>query len=696
MKRPVIWFSLSFLAGIYCCRYAAKQLVFCGIFIALISLGLFLLKKSPSFFLIFVFFLGGGLNWLHWQSVRLEQPMAFHEKNVSFEGRISDLPKEGKDGFYSYRVNLSSLNGEKSRLNLWLTTMERLEPGERISASGKVLSSLALQRQGDGFGSYLVRQNYSLSCMNPEITPLPATGWDRLLNVPLTLRSQAEQALTGISSPWRGILTAIFTGDKSGLSSVQRDMFAATGTSHVISVSGLHVSTLLMMALALFSFLRIPYPLDRICCLPLPILLAMMMGGQPPVLRASIMGFLFLLAECVCAEADSMNSLFLSALLILFFRPNQLFQADFLLSFSSTFGILAFSPILQRLAQKRIRSQELCSLLAVSVSSYLNALMVTLYFFHQFPLAALFSNLLLIPFFPFLLIGVVVYVWGVSLFPALAAPGSILLEGFTAFLFRPLEWLAYIPTLSLASPNRYLIAAYCLLIVFLYFVSRRYKGGVILLCCAVCLGAGCGQQYRLTRYDSVTAVSAGCIDNLVLRGAGGGTLLIAGVSEQAGSFSYDYKALLNYFRKNNIQTIDVFCFMNYNKDTAALFRALGQDRTIQAALLPEDVPLREELRRIATQNHTEAVDFSQPYSIALSETCRCTADPEGIFMLYEEERAALELSRQPISDAPLSKRPGKKELAVYGQSCSEKSYGTMQFLIKDGQVCRMIAENPYE
>lgn len=697
MKRPLIWCCLSFTAGIYCYAYAAKQLLFCGILFALLSFCLYLLKKSPAFFLIFLFFLGGAFDCRHWQTVTLNKPTSLHQTEAVFEGTVSDLPREGTDGIFSYRISLTSLNEEPCRLTLWLTSREQLDPGEVISGTGTLRSSRAMQKEGESFGDYLVRQGYSLSCSFPELTRLPASRWNSLRYFPLRLRAQMiSQLRRYVSAPWRGILIAVSTGDRSDLTSVQKNMFAQTGTSHIISVSGLHVSILLMIMIALLEFLRMPYPASRILCLPLPLFLALFMGGQASVLRACIMGFLFLLAECVQAESDSMNSLFLAAFLILLFRPDSLFQAGFQLSFSATFGILAFSHVFSQATAAMIPGQEVRALLSTSVSSYLTTLWEVLYFYHQLPSISMIANLFLVPLFPILLISIFLFAVMAAVFPAGAPVGAKLLEGMSALLFGPLELLSKAPVFQLATPNRFFIAGYCFLIVFLYFLSRKRKSVLLFLGVAVCLGAGCFQQYRLSQYDSMTAVSAGSIDNIIVQTTEGTTLLLAGVTEDASSFSYDYQTLLNYFQKNNIKTIDVFSFMNYNKNTAALFRALGQDRTITFVLLPPGEDLTPELARIAEQNNVRKTDFTQPLFIPLSETKGCAFSPDGTFVWYQNESLVAQVGSHPGKEAVLTKQTGRREITADGQSYPERYFGTLRFLLKNGSLQKVISENTYE
>ncbi len=696
MKRPIIWFCLSFMAGIYCYAHAAKQILFCGVLFFLLCFGFAFWKKSFAYLAMMLFFCLGSVGLLAQQAMTLDHPARLHQTVGSFEGVICDVPDEGSNGLYSYQISLTSLNGEKSFLKLWLTTKEQFSAGTVISARGTLSSSKMMKQENDGFGTYLVNQGYSLYCADPELSMLPLSRWNKIRYAPLRLRERMIALLNSyFHSSWKGILIAIATGDRSGLTSVHQSLFSKTGTSHILSVSGLHVSILLFFFLTLLKLFRVPYPANRWLCLPLPFFLALFMGGQAPVLRACIMGFLFLLAECLWTESDSINSLFIAAFVILLFQPDQLFQASFLLSFSATLGIVAFLPIIQRMTEKFLPRSEFLDLICVSVSSYLTSLMVLLYFYHQLPIVALLSNMIVIPLFPILLAGVFIFAGVTVLFPSLAPLGASLLEGMAELLFGPLELLAKIPSFELAVPNRFFIAAYCFLLVFCYFLSLRRKNFFLLFCLVFCLAAGSIQQYRLSKYDSLTIISAGCIHNILIKTEEGNTLLLAGVSGNNQSYFYDYQDFLDYFKKNNIRTIDVFCFMNYNKNTVALFRDLGTDRTIKQYLLKPEQDLSSHIQKIAEKNEVKRTDFTQPFVLSLGTDNHCELYPDGTMRWYHNKSFTAEISKAPSSAAQLYGRPETGKLTVFGKTYSEQEQGTLSFLIKEGDV-RLLLESTYE
>ncbi len=696
MKRPIIWFCLSYMAGIYCYAHAAKQILFCGVLFFLLCFGFAFWKKSFAYLAMILFFGLGATGLYAQQAVTLDRPSKLHQTVGSFEGVVCDVPDEGSNGLYSYQISLTSLNGKKSFLKLWLTTKERFSAGTAISARGTLSSSKMMKQENNGFGAYLVNQGYSLYCSDPELSILPRSLWNKIRYAPLRLRGKMIALLNRyLRSSWKGVLIAIATGDRSGLASVQQSLFSKTGTSHILSVSGLHVSILLLFFLTLLRLFRIPYPANRWLCFPLPFFLALFMGGQAPVLRACIMGFLFLLAECLWTESDSVNSLFIAAFVILLFQPDQLFGASFLLSFSSTLGIVTFLPTIKRISETYFPRFEILDLLYVSVSSYLTSLMVLLYFYHRLPTVALLANIIIIPLFPILLAGVFLFAGVAVLFPSLAPLGATILEGMGECLFGPLELLAKIPSFELAVPNKFFIAAYCFLLVFCYFLSLHRRNFLLLFCLVFCLTAGSIQQYRFSKYDSLTLISAGCIHNVLIKTEEGNTLLLAGVSEKNQSYFYDYQDFLNYFKKNNIRTIDVFCFLNYNKNTVALFRDLGTDRTIRQSLLKPEQDLSPYIRNIAEKNEVQLKSFTQPFLLSLGTGNHCELYPDGTMRWYHNKRFTAEISKTPSVAAQLSGRPETGKLTVFGKTYSKQEQGTLSFLIKEGRI-RLLLDSTYE
>lgn len=139
-----------------------------------------------------------------------------------------------------------------------------------------------------------------------------------------------------------GILAAVCFGDRSFLDTSANAAFRGSGLSHLLVVSGLHVS---MVALALRGLLR---RLGRhlSCALTLAGMwwFAWLVGFSPSVLRATVMCSLWLIGRWWFLRADGLNSLGLAAMVVLAAEPYAVYHGGFQLSFAATLGVLLLAP----------------------------------------------------------------------------------------------------------------------------------------------------------------------------------------------------------------------------------------------------------------------------------------------------------------------------------------------------------------
>ena len=113
---------------------------------------------------------------------------------------------------------------------------------------------------------------------------------------------------------------------------------------HILAISGFNVG---IVAYVIFLFLKI-FPLGRrghyILTILILIVYAVLTGGQPPVVRATIMAVVFLAGFILEREPESINTLSCAALFILLVNPVNLFDVGFQLSFVSVLAIIVFYP----------------------------------------------------------------------------------------------------------------------------------------------------------------------------------------------------------------------------------------------------------------------------------------------------------------------------------------------------------------
>ncbi len=244
-----------------------------------------------------------------------------------------------------------------------------------------------------------------------------------------------------LSEEEAALLTGLCLGDKSGFSSEMRVDLANAGISHIVAVSGLHLSILLGSVLWLLVHLRFRRRLRAILLLPFLLALMWFTGFSPSICRAGIMYLVSLSGILLWERADSLNSLGVAALLICVVNPFAVVSASFLLSVAATAGILILAPRLYAAMLVHGRKtglvfrlrRYLAGVLSVSCSAVLFTMPVSLFYFSSLSLVAPLTNLLLF----------------------FAAPVGLLC-GFGSWL------LSGIPLLSVLSLPLVQVAGYCM------------------------------------------------------------------------------------------------------------------------------------------------------------------------------------------------------------------------------------------
>lgn len=228
------------------------------------------------------------------------------------------------------------------------------------------------------------------------------------------------------------MLAAMLLGDSQYIDGDTRTLFSASGLSHVLALSGMHVGVIAMI----ISFVLWPLYFSRHRRTRLFVTLialwayAAFTAFSPSVTRAVIMASVYLGGKIIERHSLPLNSLCLAAILILAFRPMDLYALGFQLSFAAVLGIILFYPLINRINRREHpRLYWLVSFPALSLSAMLFAGIVSAFHFHTFPLLFIFSNILIAPLVPLFIISGLV-----SMLLHIAGP--------TDFLASAIEWVA--------------------------------------------------------------------------------------------------------------------------------------------------------------------------------------------------------------------------------------------------------------
>ncbi len=260
------------------------------------------------------------------------------------------------------------------------------------------------------------------------------------------LKGIFEQYLLPLNS---AVLSGITLGDRQGIPAWIREDFARTGTAHIIAISGFNVGIVVFTALFLLKALRIRRKARYL--LVIPILLAHMwaVGAQASVVRATIMALMVLIGYLLERDTDIINSLSLSALIILGYNPRQIFDIGFQLSFVSVLGIVWLSPRFigwfNLKPKTGIALKFLVESLSVSLAAWLATLGFTAYYFRIVTPISILANLIIVPW-----VSLVIILGFILSLAAMICPATAFFIGLTtdfvmSWLFNIAHQLSILP-----------------------------------------------------------------------------------------------------------------------------------------------------------------------------------------------------------------------------------------------------------
>ncbi len=307
----------------------------------------------------------------------------------------------------------------------------------------------------------------------------------------------AKLKKTSIGAEERSILQALVLGERNEIDPVRYKAYAAAGAIHILAVSGLHVGILfLLLSQLLFPLCRLPHG-ALVRSLLIVMLLwgfAMIAGASPSVVRAVSMFSFFTFAQASRRPTNSINTLFLSYLVLLLIEPVWLFHVGFQLSYLAVFFILWVQPFLFKLVPfKKLIFKKLWGIITVTLSAQLGILPLSLYYFHQFPGLFLLTNIVILPFLALLLAGgIIVVIW--TLLDEVPIPVA---EGYALaikLLNDFVDWIAGKETLlfrDIPFSEAQVVATYVLIVVMALLLKKwngkRLLGGLTGILFFVCI-----------------------------------------------------------------------------------------------------------------------------------------------------------------------------------------------------------------
>ncbi len=206
----------------------------------------------------------------------------------------------------------------------------------------------------------------------------------------------------------QGVAEALLVGYRNDLDKTLVQAYSNTGVVHIIAISGLHLGMIFILISSILSYFkkikgfRFFRPIIILFVLWAFTFLA---GAVPSVLRSAVMFSFIVIGESFERKTNSLNTLAAAAFFLLLFNPFLLWDAGFQLSFAAVAGIVSFMrPVNSWFDFENKIVKNIWQLMSVTISAQVFTLPLILYYFHQFPVFFMISNLLVVP-----LAGIVLY-----------------------------------------------------------------------------------------------------------------------------------------------------------------------------------------------------------------------------------------------------------------------------------------------
>jgi competence protein ComEC len=287
------------------------------------------------------------------------------------------------------------------------------------------------------------------------------------------------------------LLGGLLLGEKTGLPPEASEAFRRAGVYHILAVSGFNVALLASSVFFVLSTLGVPRRVTAVVAGAALVGFALVVGGQASVLRATVMGLLLLGALLLDRESQLMNALALAVLLLLAWRPGDLGEPGFQLSFAATAGIIHLAPPLTAWLIGKRWPGWLATPMAVSLGAQAAVTPVMLVHFNQLSLIGIVANLVVVP---MAAVGTTLGMLALLTAAVSAWAADVLFQALWPLLLalRAAVWVAArVPgaMVHLPAPSWAAIAAWCVALALLpYLGSRRWIQATVMVSLALVLG----------------------------------------------------------------------------------------------------------------------------------------------------------------------------------------------------------------
>lgn len=347
--RPMVFIGIPFLLSCFIASFLiSKQMCYVIVFLAvtLIIVGVIFRKKQTiSVMLILVVCLFGFSSYFYKTISTKEKITPLANQEMRIKAVITDKSVNQR-GTFCYNLNVVECSDKNApqKFKTILYTQDEINCDLYDTIYANLLfkeikntatfNSNEFYKQEEIYVTAFLKQINYIYKYNKEPFIKKIKIWNE------ELCNKIDLLLDGDES---ALMKAMLLGDRADISKITSRSFTRAGMIHLISISGLHISILAGIFLFILIKLKLSYRMCRIGTIVLVWIFVALTGFHISTIRAGIMLTVLLCGNLFGRPADSLNSLFLSGVLIVGANPFAIRSIGFLMTFLATTGLILFA-----------------------------------------------------------------------------------------------------------------------------------------------------------------------------------------------------------------------------------------------------------------------------------------------------------------------------------------------------------------
>lgn len=386
IKRLICIASIGYILGII------LRLYFSSITFLIALLCIFwLIKKDKKIIILLVFVI---LSFIYIDILENEYNRIENKQIEEKAVIISDIQE--KEYKYIYEAKFLK-NNKKVLINIKKSQqIDKINYGDLIYLEGKLeIPKIATNYKGFDYRQYLKTKKIQGIVIADNVKILKAKYKNNLIyQMQKKIKAIIKEKLP---SETGDLLLAILLGDKKDLSEQIQINFKNSNLSHMLAVSGAHVSYIIIGLTYITQNSIMGKRKARVFCIFFLIIFMAITNFTPSVTRACIMAILTLVSEILYKKADIYTNISISALIILLYNPYSLLDLGFKLSFGGTIGIVIFMRFIKKKQEEPKLLNYIKQMALVSICANIIIIPIIMNNFNTVSLTFLVSNILASP-----------------------------------------------------------------------------------------------------------------------------------------------------------------------------------------------------------------------------------------------------------------------------------------------------------